>query len=202
MQTDYKKLKCMDRKDHFEQHGLIPISSKNEITASNSAVQQILVLSCPCQALVSTMSVCFSTTPTSTPHSILWHKPTSKIHQTSCRIERELCIFFSIWKTGAVPSTTWGHYDKKIESHHHYFIFLDFQPSNTQKKMKNQTNISKSLTGLGLKLPDPPSHSHFFGRSISGHKNWLEAMHHLTLHRPCRRQVTPLLDGNAALLGT
>ena len=110
--------------------------------------------------------------------------------------------FFSIWKTGAVPSTTWGHYDKKIESHHHYFIFLDFQPSNTQKKMKNQTNISKSLTGLGLKLPDPPSHSHFFGRSISGHKNWLEAMHHLTLHRPCRRQVTPLLDGNAALVGT
>ena len=96
MQIDYKTLKCMDRKDHFEQHGLIPISSKNEITASNSAAQQILVLSCPCQTLVSTMSVCFSTTPTSTPHSILWHKPTSKIHQTSCRIERELCIFFSI----------------------------------------------------------------------------------------------------------
>lgn len=156
MQTDYKKLKCMDRKDHFEQHGLIPISSKNEITASNSAVQQILVLSCPCQALVSTMSVCFSTTPTSTPHSILWHKPTSKIHQTSCRIERELCIFFSIWKTGAVPSTTWGHYDKKIESHHHYFIFLDFQPSNTQKKNEKSNKHIKISHWFGIETPRPP----------------------------------------------
>ena len=81
-------------------------------------------------------------------------------------LEGSFASFSQFEKNGAVPSTTWGHYDKKIESHYHYFIFLDFQPSNTQKKIKNQTNISKSLTGLGLKLPNPPSHSHFFGRSI------------------------------------
>lgn len=79
-------------------------------------------------------------------------------------LKGSFALFLKFEKNGAVPSTTWGHYDKKIESH--YFIFLEFPPSNTQKKMKNQTNISKSLTGLGLKLPNPPSHSHFFGRSI------------------------------------
>ena len=79
---------------------------------------------------------------------------------------------------------------------------LIFNHPTHKKKWKIKLTYPNLSLVWDWNSPTPQATLTFLAGPSGWTTHWLEAMHHLTLHRPCRRQVTPLLDGNAALVGT